>query len=435
MQSKEETLAARQRLVPRLGLAARAAPAPPRPRGALRVRLPDPARAGREAARRARRARERLHRSARLVRGLPARRGLGRPRSDLGPARGRGPHPARLHARAGERGARSPAPSTSARSTFDARDVGRAHPRVAARDQALHRRAVGARSSRLGHAVDADLSAHGRAAHHGRRADVRLRRRPRRRRVEHRPRSARPSAGSRRELLHRLRKHYGAERLRPLRPGQVVSGRAAAALGARLLLAPRRRADVERRRAVRRRERADGPRRGRRGSASSARSPSGSAWRPRTCRPATRTSGTTSGASGGCPSTSIPSTPGSRTRWSATACGACSRRGSTSRGLCPAARAATTPRRAGGPARGACETAACTSSRATPRWAFACRSTRFPGRATSDHPQVIHRDPSALWPPLPAYDALRARAEPIVLMPRPTDAAARSRARRRPAAR
>ena len=42
--------------------------------------------------------RERLHRSARLGRGLSARRRLDRLRPHLGPAGGRGPHPARLHA-------------------------------------------------------------------------------------------------------------------------------------------------------------------------------------------------------------------------------------------------------------------------------------------------------------------------------------------------
>ena len=44
MQTPEETLDTRPRLVPRLDVAARAAAAPPRARGALRLRLPDPAR-------------------------------------------------------------------------------------------------------------------------------------------------------------------------------------------------------------------------------------------------------------------------------------------------------------------------------------------------------------------------------------------------------
>ena len=45
----------------------------------------------------------RLHRPARLGRGLPARRGLGRTRCHLRPARGRGPHPARRHGRSLQR--------------------------------------------------------------------------------------------------------------------------------------------------------------------------------------------------------------------------------------------------------------------------------------------------------------------------------------------
>ena len=86
-----------------------------------------------------------------------------------------------------------------------------------------------------------------------------------------------------------------------LRPGQVVPGRAAAALGLRLLLAQGRRADLAGRLALRgfraRRTASARPRR----RASSSRSPSGSAWtRASRCRP-TRTPGTTCGASGACP--------------------------------------------------------------------------------------------------------------------------------------
>ena len=52
MQTPEETLRKRVRLLPRQRLAAGADPAPSRPRGALRLRLPDPAEARREVARR-----------------------------------------------------------------------------------------------------------------------------------------------------------------------------------------------------------------------------------------------------------------------------------------------------------------------------------------------------------------------------------------------
>ena len=106
IQTPEETLDQSVRLVPRFRLAAGAGAAPHRLRRALRLRLPDPAAARREAARRRRcRRRSRLHRPARLGRGLPARRRLDRPRSDLRPARRRGPYSAGGHAAAVERGA------------------------------------------------------------------------------------------------------------------------------------------------------------------------------------------------------------------------------------------------------------------------------------------------------------------------------------------
>ena len=126
VQTPEETLEQRQRLVPRLRLAAGAAAAPPRAGGALRVRLPDPAHARREGARRPERRRRRLHRPARLVRGLPAGRRLDRPRPDLRPARRRRPHPAGLHARAVERRAGHRRASTSARSSSRTRCRSRA---------------------------------------------------------------------------------------------------------------------------------------------------------------------------------------------------------------------------------------------------------------------------------------------------------------------
>ena len=86
------------RVVPRFELASGPDPAPSRLRRALRLRLSDPAQARPDRARRAAGHRPRLHRPARLGRGLSAGRGLDRPRSDLGPARRRKPHPARRDA-------------------------------------------------------------------------------------------------------------------------------------------------------------------------------------------------------------------------------------------------------------------------------------------------------------------------------------------------
>ena len=84
----------------------------------------------------------RLHRPPCLVRGLPAGRRLDRPRSDLGPADRRRPHPARLHARAVERGA-DRGRGRGERGRLLPRHEGDARARDAAHHQALHRRAVG----------------------------------------------------------------------------------------------------------------------------------------------------------------------------------------------------------------------------------------------------------------------------------------------------
>ena len=88
------------RQLPRFRVAAGAVAAQPRLRRALRLRLPDPACRRREAAGGAGRAERRLHRPARLGRGLSARRRLDRAGCHLRPAGGRGPHPARRQPRA-----------------------------------------------------------------------------------------------------------------------------------------------------------------------------------------------------------------------------------------------------------------------------------------------------------------------------------------------
>jgi hypothetical protein len=94
VQTPEETLELRDRIVPRFRLAAGAGAAPSGLRGAVRLGLPDPAEAGQEGAGRAVGHGSRLHRPARLGRGLFARRGLDRARPDIGASDGREPHSA-----------------------------------------------------------------------------------------------------------------------------------------------------------------------------------------------------------------------------------------------------------------------------------------------------------------------------------------------------
>ena len=171
-------------LVPRFGLAAGADPAPPGPRRPLRLRLPDPAQARREVARRPVRRRAGLHRPARLDRGLSAGCRLDRLRSDLGPARRRGPHSPGLHPGPADRGADHRG-RRSLRGRVRLRDERAPHPRAAAGDQALQRGGVAGDPG--GGPSDRRAARQGRRPADGRRrADLRLDRRPRRRGVEHR---------------------------------------------------------------------------------------------------------------------------------------------------------------------------------------------------------------------------------------------------------
>jgi hypothetical protein len=126
-------------------------------------------------------------------------------------------------------------------------------------------------------------------------------------------------------LAHQIR----AWRLPALRPGQVVPGRAAAALGAVHLLAARRPAVWHRpelfadeREPGRLHQRGCPPLHPRAGRASWG-------WAPAHQPRATRTSSTTSGASASCRSTWTPSIPSSTTRWSAPGCAGSSGSNST----------------------------------------------------------------------------------------------------------
>jgi hypothetical protein len=93
----------RSGIVPRLRLAAGRDTAATGVGGAFRIRLSAATRARRQIDRWPERHRSRLHRPARVVRGVSAGRGLDRLRSDLRPAGGRRAYPGGVHAGAGQR--------------------------------------------------------------------------------------------------------------------------------------------------------------------------------------------------------------------------------------------------------------------------------------------------------------------------------------------
>jgi hypothetical protein len=102
------------------------------------------------------------------------------------------------------------------------RDGGHPHLRVAARHQALHRGPVGPGAA-AGRAGRCPAGGRRRAPDHGRRAHLRLGRRPRRRRMEHR-RPGPDQAGLRPGPGAAPARRVRAGRLPALRPGQVVPG-------------------------------------------------------------------------------------------------------------------------------------------------------------------------------------------------------------------
>ena len=279
------------------------------------------------------------HRSARLGRGVPARRRLGGPGRHQRPDVRRGPHPAGLHARARQRRARSPAASpgtkrderrrSSARSSTFTMTVTRLDdpPRPTkpyddahlARHPGLRRR----RSTRALERQDVRLTMGGEPTFvsiddmDGRR-------------VEHRragPDQGAPGRPAAAAAGPRASRPGGAA---APRAGQVVPGRAAAPLGLLLLLPQGRRADLARSRRCSPQP-GDGARTASERGGARVHPGAGRAgwrWMPTFAHArATRTSSTTCGASGGCRSTSIRSTPSSKTSRSARACAGCSSRG------------------------------------------------------------------------------------------------------------
>ena len=350
-------------------------------------------------------AEQRLHRPARLVRSyLPGAGWIGLdPTSGL--ARRRGAHSARLHAGTCQRGAshrrgrrmrgRRSSHAMSVRRIFESPRVTKPYT-----DEQWHAIvALGRRDRRA-------TSRQRRPSDDGRRADVRVDRRPRRRRVEHGRRSARPSALLAADLLERLRRTSA-------RMASCTSGRANG-IRASSCRAGRWRATGARRRAGLAGRRADRGRAARR-TATAPATPSGSCARSRQSRchrrhvqrrlrrrlvlPVARTA-----AAG---RTSIRSTRGSTTSWSAIACAACSRRDSTRssamRCRCGARRERRQRwERSVVPA----QRADVSGSRATRRWAFGCRSTRCRGSerpATAIPPTSC--DPFAPRAPLPIAGA------------------------------
>ncbi len=237
----------RRRLVPRLGVAAGVDPAPAGAGRPVRVRLPGPAGLRRRGARRAVGTRRRLHRPARVGRGVHPRRGLDRAGPDVGAVRRRGPHPAGGHAAPGDRGADQRRHRTL---RIGAGVLQHRHPRPRgpARHAALHRRGV-ADDLRRRPARRRAAGRRRRPADHRRRADVRVGGQPGRRGVDHRRRrpaqaaarirSGRPAEGG-----------VGAAGADPARAGQMVSRRTVAALADCALLAHRRASAVDRRRAA-----------------------------------------------------------------------------------------------------------------------------------------------------------------------------------------
>ena len=268
------------RLVPRHRLAAGADPAPPRPRGALRLGLSRAAHRRREGARRARRADGGLHRPARLGRGLRARRRLDRPRSDLRPVRRRGAHPARLHARSVQR---------RAGDRLHRRVRGRVHlrqpraPRArgSARHQAVHRGAVArdrrarpARSTPTSSAADVRLTMGGEPT-------FVVDRRHGRRRVEHRRARPDQARARRRRCCARCDARFAPGGVLHYGQGKWYPGEPLPRWALSCFWRADGDAAVARPRAARRRVAADagyGIARG--GALHRARSPYGSAWRP-----------------------------------------------------------------------------------------------------------------------------------------------------------
>ena len=153
----------------------------------------------------------RLHRPARLERGVRSRGGLDRPRPDLGSFRRRGSHPAGVHSRSGQRrpGHRR---GRTVRGDLRVRQRGAPDPRGPAGHLALHRGPVG-KHRRPGPVGRRAAGGGRRAPHPRRRAHLRVGRRHGGPRMEHGGRRH-PKAGLARALTRRLAARFA--------PGGIV---------------------------------------------------------------------------------------------------------------------------------------------------------------------------------------------------------------------
>ena len=368
--------------------------------------------------------------------------------SDLRPAVRRRPYAARRDAALSLGGADQRARSSRPRSTFSFEmNDRRASPRSRA-SRCRSPMKPGPRSMRSAKRSIAISRAQRRAPHHGRRADLRVDRRLPVGRMEHggaRPDQAHP----RRRTRAPPARPFRAGRAAALRPGQMVSRRAAAALGVRALLAPRRRADLAQCRADRARRRATHTAVGRRRAA---RSREGVADAPRHHAGARAAGLRGSGrahaqgrrAAGQCRSGRSEDRRSARARAHHARDSSGSSRPPAGYVL-PVQRWTAQASAAAGSAKcGSCAAAGCSSCRAIRRSAFACRSIRCRMWPPADYPHLVPADPFAPSAPIagprrvlggragsPAWRAI-AGAAPLVTggAPMPATAARPSTVRR-----